>query len=1189
MTTNHKATMSGDTRGTLQEDGCTNIARGDLDVKDADKGEAQVQAIASKAGKYGKFSISADGNWTYVLDNGLAATQALGEGRKVTESFVVLSKDGTASQTVVVTINGENDQGHISGTATGSVKEGLAVNTATGKLVVTDADTGEAAMLAVNGKAGSYGVFSLAEDGSWTYTLDNGNSSVQKLAEGATLTERFTVYSRDAGGDCDRTSKTIVVTIVGTNDAAVVGGKTSGAVAEDGVLAASGQMTVKDIEAGQASFVAQKNVATAFGTFSLGTDGKWTYALDNNKSGVQALGAGETALDTITVKTKDGTSQLITITVTGANDAASISGPASGSVAENGTQTASGLLAVTDRDHGQAQFQPLADVAGTYGSFSITAAGQWNYVLDAADADLVALNSGEARTESFTVRSSDGTASKTVIINVAGDGAPGPVLNNDPAAARGAVVEDGSALAGGQLSAAGLAGATAPWSLVGGGAGQYGTLTLDAATGAWSYALDNSAAQVQALNANDVRTESFIARATDSHGQFVEQAVVVTVSGANDAATISGNATGGVAENGAASASGHLAISDVDQGQAAFQAVNHVAGTYGSFSITEQGNWTYALDASDPDLVALNTGDVRTDAFTVLSSDGTASKLVSISVAGDGGRPVATDDTVLPVVLTFEPGSYTSTRDHSNDGYGFAGDQEGLIITSEGFQLARSGTPGAGYGAFVGPAGSTTVAYSYGRMEIQPADMALTRADGGAFSLLSSNILSDVNTNFNASSYWGTMGHATVVGYLHGQQVAVQALDAPNFRLDNSNVASFTDAAWQGVDRVVFHMEVNVDFDNYFTMANILDDITLQRDVAHTVDINVLANDAPHAAGDTLSVASFSATSARGAAITLNADGSLHYDPRGSAQLQALSLRETVTDTFTYAVKDQNGVTSNIATASITVVGDNHAPVAHADSVTVTGTPRAAAPAGFIYNPDNGHYYAMTNDFVFGFGSWPSMQNIAGQVGGYLATITSAQENAFVQEHVLRGQQGYIGAVYEPAGADGTQGRWVWAGGPEAGTGIWSGGAPVGGAFSNWSSAPQGDASTPYGTLINPSTGDWSVYYAAQLGVVEIGGRPGDPDQSAFSAIDVAVLANDTDPDQGAHLAVTQLQVLSAFGANVSLNANGTVHYDPTHSAQVNALAAGQSVTDTFSYRAMDEYGALSALATVSVVLVGAA
>ena len=71
---------------------------------------------------------------------------------------------------------------------------------------------------------------------------------------------------------------------------------------------------------------------------------------------MQALNVGQTLTDTFTVTTVDGTQQLVTITITGTNDAAVISGDFIGAVVEAGgvdnltpgTPTATGDLNSTD-------------------------------------------------------------------------------------------------------------------------------------------------------------------------------------------------------------------------------------------------------------------------------------------------------------------------------------------------------------------------------------------------------------------------------------------------------------------------------------------------------------------------------------------------------------------------------------------------------------------------------------------------------------------------------------------------------------------------------------------------------------------------------------------------------------------------------------------------------------------------
>ncbi|WP_395612812.1 beta strand repeat-containing protein, partial [Allosphingosinicella sp.] len=105
---NDAATIGGVNSGDVTEDG-TLTATGALTVTDPDSGENQVQAIAAGtagANGYGTFEVLADGSWTYILNNGLAAVQALNDGQTLTDTILVTSQDGTDTETITVTIHG---------------------------------------------------------------------------------------------------------------------------------------------------------------------------------------------------------------------------------------------------------------------------------------------------------------------------------------------------------------------------------------------------------------------------------------------------------------------------------------------------------------------------------------------------------------------------------------------------------------------------------------------------------------------------------------------------------------------------------------------------------------------------------------------------------------------------------------------------------------------------------------------------------------------------------------------------------------------------------------------------------------------------------------------------------------------------------------------------------------------------
>ncbi len=109
------------------------------------------------------------------------------------------------------------------------------------------------------------------------------------------------------------------------NDTAVISGDTTGSVTEDATspnLTSSGTLAVTDADTGEAVFVAQASVAGAngYGTFTLGTDGAWTYTADTSQTAIQSLAKDATLTDSFTAATADGTTETVTVTITGVDD-----------------------------------------------------------------------------------------------------------------------------------------------------------------------------------------------------------------------------------------------------------------------------------------------------------------------------------------------------------------------------------------------------------------------------------------------------------------------------------------------------------------------------------------------------------------------------------------------------------------------------------------------------------------------------------------------------------------------------------------------------------------------------------------------------------------------------------------------------------------------------------------------------
>ncbi|MDD1784475.1 VCBS domain-containing protein, partial [Enterovibrio sp. ZSDZ35] len=111
----------------------------------------------------------------------------------------------------------------------------------------------------------------------------------------------------------DGTTQDIVITITGTDDAAVITGDTTGGLTEDaGAQTASGTITITDVDTGDTPTIPNGTLAGDYGSLTL-VDGAWTYTADS--ASIQSLADGDTATDTITVTASDGTTQDIVITI----------------------------------------------------------------------------------------------------------------------------------------------------------------------------------------------------------------------------------------------------------------------------------------------------------------------------------------------------------------------------------------------------------------------------------------------------------------------------------------------------------------------------------------------------------------------------------------------------------------------------------------------------------------------------------------------------------------------------------------------------------------------------------------------------------------------------------------------------------------------------------------------------------
>jgi len=351
----------------------------------------------------------------------------------------------TGSQNVNTSAN--NSYGIvIGGVDSGSVVEDLDPDgdnllEISGKLDISNS-TGEAAFTAET-LIGMFGSLTIDVAGNWNYAADNSLAIIQNLASGESLTERITVSSIAISNDGISSSitHTVVITIMGadevnppsnTNSAAIISGVDSGSVTEDvdpdgdNLLEVAGKLNITDSDAGEAAFVATTSNGN-YGNLTITAAGDWSYAANNSQSAIQSLASYETLKDSFTVRSIDGTTHIIVVSIRGADEAnqpAVISGTDNGTVTEDvdpdgdNLLEVAGKLNITDGDAGEAAFVATTS-NGNYGSLTINAAGNWNYAANNSQSTIQNLASNVTLQDNLTVSSIDGTK-HTIVITIIG-------------------------------------------------------------------------------------------------------------------------------------------------------------------------------------------------------------------------------------------------------------------------------------------------------------------------------------------------------------------------------------------------------------------------------------------------------------------------------------------------------------------------------------------------------------------------------------------------------------------------------------------------------------------------------------------------------------------------------------------------------------------------------------------------
>ena len=408
--------------------------------------------------------------WTFSVPD--VDIDYLGKGEVVTQNYTITVSDGnggSVAQQVTVTITGTNDAPTISAAtdvsgAVTEITDGVAgENTTTlsdsGSFTIADVDLNDVQTVSVSSDTTGYlGTFTpsisdnTTKDGTgqveWTFSVPDVD--IDYLAKDQVVTQNYTITVSDGNGGS--VAQQVTVTITGTNDAPTISAATdvSGAVTEitDGAagentttLSDSGSFTIADVDLNDVQTVSVTSDTTGYlGTFTPSIsdnttkDGtgqvEWTFSVPDVD--IDYLGKGEVVTQNYTITVSDGNggsvAQQVTVTITGTNDAPTISAATDvsgavteitdGAAGENTTTLSdSGSFTIADVDLNDVQTVSVtSDTTGYLGTFTPSISdnttkdgtGQVEWTFSVPDVDIDYLGKGEVVTQNYTITVSDG-------------------------------------------------------------------------------------------------------------------------------------------------------------------------------------------------------------------------------------------------------------------------------------------------------------------------------------------------------------------------------------------------------------------------------------------------------------------------------------------------------------------------------------------------------------------------------------------------------------------------------------------------------------------------------------------------------------------------------------------------------------------------------------------------------------
>ena len=396
------------------------------------------------SGTYGSLTVAADGTYTYTA----SATNNIAYNSTATDTFTFTTRDdegssgnagshaydvGTITFTVASSVSLVADTDTVNEDATVTVADGDTEDVLeddTSATTVSHIGTASDSLTSISTSqaiTGTYGTLTMYATGAYSYVADQ--SAADALTAGVSADDVF--YYKAAGAT---TTLTIAVTGIGplaandaanVNEDATVAGTAS--VTGTGVLGNDDGNASYDTESLRVTRVSTDNFSTAttvddddnadtidgtYGTLTIYKTGQYSYTPDNATA--QALAQDASVTDTFYYEIKDdgdvnASTATLVFTITGQNDAPTISQTTANNFTEDSTSTGAtvGVFDVNDEE--------TAD-----GSLTVTISDETNYAIsyDGAGTATVTLTDVGAATvnagnelPSYTVTVTDGNSS----------------------------------------------------------------------------------------------------------------------------------------------------------------------------------------------------------------------------------------------------------------------------------------------------------------------------------------------------------------------------------------------------------------------------------------------------------------------------------------------------------------------------------------------------------------------------------------------------------------------------------------------------------------------------------------------------------------------------------------------------------------------------------------------------------